>query len=108
VIESLKSSSLITGQKPLNLNKIKDGHLISKVLVELITCKCGIPILDGSNFSDMRINSSSMSKTSRFSMLQVEEIKKVTMFKSGERMDPRPNNGLFSMKTKKRRPRLKV
>jgi len=92
--------------EPSRIGITRDGHGISILLEEAQTCKLGTLTQDGGNFSDGAMSSqcSSMSRTARFLMFLEAEMKKVAMFKSGERMAHLLKDGLLStlMKTKQR------
>jgi hypothetical protein len=93
-------SGLTKNQRPSNLGNKKVGHGIFKMLEDQTTCIFGTLTLDGSNFSSMKMDSLSTSKTTRFLMSLEEEMLKVTMFKSGERMVQKLKSGQFCMKIK--------
>jgi hypothetical protein len=50
------------------------------MLEDLTTCISGTLTQDGSNFSSMKMDSSLMSRTTRFSMSEEEEMLKAKMF----------------------------
>jgi hypothetical protein len=64
--ERHKYSGSIRNQRLLSLSNTEAGHSISKVLEEQTTCKCGIPILDGSKSSNIKVTTLLTSRTIRF------------------------------------------
>jgi len=82
--------------KPSNLGRIKDGLSTLEVLEDKESCKLGTPTLDGGNSSNMKVKTLSTSKE-RSWMSKVEEMLKVTRFRSIREMVQRLRNGLLSM-----------
>jgi len=85
--EQHNPGTLIGKQRPSRTGRTEDGHSISTLLVELIDFKLGIPTLDGGKSSNTMLDQkcSPTSRITRLLMFLEAEIKKVTVFKSGER-----------------------
>jgi len=85
--EQHNPGTLIGNQRPSRTGSTEDGHSISTLLVELIDFKLGIPTLDGGKSSNTMLDQkcSPTSRITRLLMFLEAEIKKVTVFKSGER-----------------------
>jgi hypothetical protein len=73
--EEHKYGTSTSNLKPLELD-ITTNHGISRVLVEPTTCKSGALTPDGSKFSSLRMNTSSIHQTTKFLMLLEAKMKK--------------------------------
>jgi hypothetical protein len=91
---------LIKKPKLSRIGITRDGHGIFRVLENKPTCKLGTLILDGGNSLDTKTTLLLMLRTTRFLMLQEEEIKKVTTFKHTGRTGQLLRNGLLFIKIK--------
>ena len=81
--EGHKPSGSTSKQRPSNPTKTRVGHLILSVLEDLPTCKCGAPTQDGGNSSDTVVDTSQMSRTTRFLMYQATKMLKDKTFMFG-------------------------
>jgi hypothetical protein len=77
--------------------------LISRVLVELTTCKSGAPTLDGSRSSSMRMVNSSIGPTRRYLMSLDLKMRKVKQLESLETTEDQTRNGKFFILTRLKR-----
>jgi hypothetical protein len=93
--------SLTKSQRQLSLNGRKDGHSTSKMLVERTTCRCGIPILDGSNFSDSKVTTLSMFRTTKYLKFKVMLTKKQEMLEFIQGTMEDTKDGMLSILTRK-------
>jgi len=99
--ENLRNGTSIKRAEPLGLCTERIGLGTFKELENQATCKLITPTQNGSSYSSLMDQTlSSISTTIRFLMLLEEEMKKATMFKSGEETSQRLNNGNSSMLTK--------
>jgi len=109
--ETLKCGTSITNQEQSRTTKIRVGLGTLQVVEDPPTCRLTTPTLDGGNSSSMTAKThSTMSRTTRFSMLLEAKTKKLPTFRSGRRMALLLRNGLLCMKTKRRKnkPRVKT
>jgi len=96
--DKLSSGGSTKRPKLSRTGRTKDGHGTSQVLEDQITSKLGTPTQDGGKSLDTKTTLLSISRTTRLLMFQEEEIQKVTVLESGERMVQRLNSGLSSIK----------
>jgi hypothetical protein len=76
--------------------------LTSRAQEELATCKSGLPTLDGSKFSDMRIINSSTGRVRKSLMLNQERMKKAKLLEYLVTTEVEDNNGMLFILTKPR------
>jgi len=95
MVEDLNSTTSINNPGPSDADNTT-GHSTSKVPEEATTCNSGALTLDGGKSSNTTAPSSPTLRTPRYSMLQVEEIKKPTTCKYGRRMEHQPRDGRLS------------
>merc|ERR1712066_1046203 len=74
--ETLKPSGSIKDQRPSSPSNTLAGLGTSRMVEEPATCKCGVPTQDGSNSSNTKAQTSSMSRTAKFLMLSAPEMLK--------------------------------
>lgn len=99
--ENLRNGTSIKRVEPLGLCTERIGLGTFKELEDQATCKLITPTQNGSSYSSLTDQTlSSISTTIRYLMLLEEEMKKATMFKSGEETSQRLSNGNSSMLTK--------
>ena len=71
-----KNGTSIKRPEPLNLCKTEAGHGTSKAQENQTACKHGTLTVDGGNFSDTEVRTSSMLRTTRFLIFKVAKMLK--------------------------------
>jgi hypothetical protein len=107
MVEIPKTGTSINHQEQLEADRTTDP-LTSRMLEDQTTCKPGTPTVDGSSSSDLRVNTSSISRTRKHSMyLEVETLKdKMLLF--GRSTTASTKDGLLFTKMTGRLPKHQV